>query len=38
MTKKEMNESIPPAYTQLIGEQLLAYLLDVSEPTVRRRA
>lgn len=24
MTKNEMNESIPPAYTKLIGEQLLA--------------
>jgi DNA (cytosine-5)-methyltransferase 1 len=26
MTKNEMNESIPPAYTQLIGEQLLAHI------------
>lgn len=26
MTKNELNEAIPPAYTQLIGEQLLAQL------------
>jgi len=26
MTKNELNEAIPPAYTQLIGEQLLAHL------------
>jgi DNA (cytosine-5)-methyltransferase 1 len=26
MTKGEMNEAIPPAYTQFIGEQLLAHL------------
>lgn len=26
MTKNELNEAIPPAYTRLIGEQLLAYL------------
>lgn len=38
MTKNEMNESIPPAYTKLIGEQLLAYMMDVSEPPMRRRA
>jgi DNA (cytosine-5)-methyltransferase 1 len=27
MTKNELNEAIPPAYTQFIGEQLRAYLL-----------
>jgi DNA (cytosine-5)-methyltransferase 1 len=27
MTKSELNEAIPPAYTELIGKQLLAYLL-----------
>jgi DNA (cytosine-5)-methyltransferase 1 len=27
MTKNELNEAIPPAYTQLIGEQLLDYLI-----------
>ena len=26
MTKSELNEAIPPSYTQLIGEQLLSYL------------
>jgi len=26
MTKNELNEAIPPAYTQLIGKQLLAHL------------
>ena len=26
MTKNELNEAIPPAYTQFIGEQLLAYM------------
>jgi DNA (cytosine-5)-methyltransferase 1 len=26
MTKNELNEAIPPAYTQFIGEQLLAYI------------
>ena len=27
MTKNELNEAIPPAYTRFIGKQLLAYLL-----------
>ena len=27
MTKNEINESIPPAYTQLIGEQLILHLV-----------
>lgn len=26
MTKQELNEAVPPAYTQFIGEQLLTYL------------
>ena len=26
MTKKELNEAIPPAYTEFIGHQLLAHL------------
>jgi len=38
MTKHEMNESIPPAYTQLIGEQLLAYIREMDELPVQRRA
>jgi DNA (cytosine-5)-methyltransferase 1 len=29
MTKNELNEAIPPAYTQYIGEQLLRYLQTV---------
>jgi DNA (cytosine-5)-methyltransferase 1 len=28
MTKNEMNEAIPPVYTQFIGKQLLKYLID----------
>jgi DNA (cytosine-5)-methyltransferase 1 len=35
MTKKEMNEAIPPAYARYIGEQLLNYLLDVIQPLRR---
>lgn len=38
MTKNEMNESIPPAYTKLIGEQLLAHIGAINEPPMRRRA
>jgi DNA (cytosine-5)-methyltransferase 1 len=30
MTKAEINEAIPPAYTQFIGEQLLAVLEAVA--------
>ncbi len=30
MTKNEMNEAIPPAYTQFIGQQLMAYLVESS--------
>jgi hypothetical protein len=26
MTKNELNEAIPPLYTQFIGEQLLAHI------------
>ncbi len=29
MTKGEINESIPPAYTQLIGEQMIRHIEDV---------
>ncbi len=28
MTKAELNEAIPPAYTEFIGTQLLAYLME----------
>jgi len=35
MTKGEINESIPPAYTQLVGEQLLRHLS--TEPLKFRR-
>ncbi len=34
MTKNEMNEAIPPAYTRLIGKQLLAHLRSATQPTV----
>jgi DNA (cytosine-5)-methyltransferase 1 len=29
MSKNEINEAIPPAYTKLIGEQLLQHLADL---------
>ena len=38
MTKNEMNESIPPAYTKLIGEQLLAYIREMEAVPERRCA
>jgi DNA (cytosine-5)-methyltransferase 1 len=40
MTKGEINESIPPAYTQLIGEQLIRHIeaARVPEIKLRRRA
>ena len=31
MTKGELNEAIPPAYTRLIGKQLIAYLLNLEQ-------
>lgn len=33
MTKDELNEAIPPAYTQLIGKQLMQYLLSSKKQT-----
>lgn len=33
MTKTELNEAIPPAYTELIGKQLLDALLERMPPT-----
>lgn len=38
MTKNELNESIPPAYTRFIGKQLLTYLqaLEKSESDIRQ--
>lgn len=40
MTKNELNEAIPPAYTQFIGEQLLAYMCATrqNEIGLRRNA
>lgn len=32
MTKNELNEAIPPAYTRFIGKQLLVYLIAMREP------
>lgn len=31
MTKNEMNESIPPAYTEFLGRQLLEHIVEASE-------
>lgn len=38
MTKAEINESIPPAYTQYLGKQLVNYLQHSEGATRRRRA
>ena len=39
MTKNELNEAIPPAYTRFIGKQLLDYLIAVeNEPSLRTYA
>jgi DNA (cytosine-5)-methyltransferase 1 len=40
MTKNELNEAIPPAYTRFIGKQLLAYLLatEQSESELKHNA
>jgi DNA (cytosine-5)-methyltransferase 1 len=35
MTKDEINEAIPPAYTLFIGQQLLRYLSCIWEETAR---
>jgi DNA (cytosine-5)-methyltransferase 1 len=37
MTKGEINESIPPAYTEFIGRQLLRHLANVEHASTRRR-
>jgi len=37
MTKNEINEAIPPAYTQFVGRQLLRHLLADQEPSKLRR-
>jgi hypothetical protein len=29
MNKGELNEAIPPAYTRLIGKQLLSYIISI---------
>lgn len=38
MTKTEINEAIPPAYTRFIGEQLLLHLSNSREPLLRKNA
>lgn len=40
MTKNELNEAIPPAYTRFIGKQLLAYMSAVrqAEPELQQNA
>jgi DNA (cytosine-5)-methyltransferase 1 len=30
MIKDELNEAIPPAYTELVGKQLLTYLKEAT--------
>jgi DNA (cytosine-5)-methyltransferase 1 len=37
MTKDELNEAIPPIYTEFIGEQLMVYLLATSHAPARLR-
>jgi DNA (cytosine-5)-methyltransferase 1 len=37
MTKGEINESIPPAYTQYLGKQLISYLKRSEDVTTIRR-
>jgi len=31
MTKNELNEAIPPAYTEFIGKQLMKYILSLKK-------
>jgi len=40
MTKGEINESIPPAYTEFIGQELLRYMsfLQRDLPKIRKSA
>lgn len=37
MTKKEINESIPPAYTEHVGRELLRHLSEMSRPMRMRK-
>jgi len=37
MTKNQLNEAIPPAYTRYIGIQLLTYLTEVEEAMTEKR-
>lgn len=36
MTKDELNEAIPPAYTHFIGKQLLRHFIETTRPLHRR--
>lgn len=38
MTKNELNESIPPAYTRLIGKQLLEYMSNQEAAAVEKNS
>lgn len=37
MTKGEINEAIPPAYTQYVGEQLLRHMAETEQAPLARR-
>ncbi len=37
MTKNEINESIPPAYTRFVGQQLLRHLSLAEQPSMKSR-
>lgn len=38
MTKAELNESIPPAYTELLGRQLIRHLIQQEEQSILLRS
>ena len=38
MTKGEINEAIPPAYTEFIGKQLLSQISFAREQAAKERA
>jgi DNA (cytosine-5)-methyltransferase 1 len=38
MNKSELNEAIPPAYTELVGRQLVRYIGSGAKPDEKRRS